>query len=110
MKHTDRIWLYNPLHDYESIWWIAVWAIFSSKPNGVANDVMEKSHYSVYRNRLSAFASATIVQACKLLPDELQPLGKVLVRMRIILVHAYRSYEKSFDGSKILRVFTKLMP
>ena len=110
IKHADRIWLYNPLHDYESIWWIAVWAVFSSKPKGVSEDVMKKARYGVYPDRSSAFVSATIAQACDLLPDELQPLGKVLVQMNIILVDAYRSFEKSFDGSKMLSVFKELRP
>lgn len=110
IKHTDRIWFHNPLHDYESIWWIAVWAIFSSKPKGVSDDVMKKARHGVYLDRSAAFTSATITQACKLLPDELQPLGEVLVQMNIILVNAYRSFEESFDGSKMLDVFAELMP
>jgi len=110
MKNINRIWLYNPLHDYESVWWVAVWFVFSSKPEGVPDSVMKNAHDEVYSNRFSTFGLGTIAQACELLPQVLEPLGGVLVEMRNILADAYRSFEESFNGSEMLLVFGKLEP
>jgi hypothetical protein len=105
-----RIWLHNPLHDYESAWWVAVWFVFHCKPEGVSDTVMEEARGMVYQNRTSTFAVGRIKQACELLPAVLQPLGEVLVEMRNILANAYRSFEETFDGSKMSAVFKGLRP
>jgi len=107
-KSTIRTFLHNPLHDYESVWWTAVWFIFSSKPKDVPESVMEKARDAVYEDRKSAFALGMIEDACTLLPVVLQPLGDVLVEMMGILLCAYRNFEEAFDGSKILPVFLEL--
>ena len=109
-KHVDRVWLYNPLHDYESAWWVAVWFVFSSKPEGVTDTVMKKAYDKVYHDRTSTFLGGMIAQTCASLPPVLQPLGDVLVKMRNVLVDAYQSFEDSFDGSETLLVFGKLAP
>jgi len=110
VKYTSRAFVQNPLHDYESAWWIAVWFVFHCKPEGVADSVMKKARRDVDRNHSSTFVLGTIERSCDLLPPVLQPLGGVLVEMRDILVRAYRSFEKSFDDSKMLSVFEELKP
>jgi len=111
IDHYSRIFLHNPLHDYESVWWIAVWFVFHCKPAGVADSVMEEARWEVDRDRILTLSLASVIRrACRLLPPVLRPLGEVLVRMRRILVRAYRSFEESFDGSGMLSVFEELKP
>jgi len=110
IDHDSRIFLHNPLHDYESVWWIAVWFVFYCKPVGVADSVMEEARQEAVRSRTSTFVSGFVKRACSLLPPVLRPLGKVLVKMRHILVRAYWSFEESFDGSRMLSVFEELKP
>ena len=105
---TKRTFLHNPLHDYESVWWTAVWFVFHCKPNGVAGGVMEEARNDVFSNRSLTFLATGSEQAWELLPEVLQPLGKVLAEMKGILRDAYLSFEKSFDGSEMLLVFPKL--
>ena len=111
LGHTasiPRTFLHNPLHDYESVWWTAVWFIFSSKPKGVLEDVMKEAQDVVYKDRGQTFGPGPIERACTLLPEVLQPLGAVLVEMMGILLGAYQNFEKDFDGSKVLLVFPEL--
>ena len=35
---TDRTFHYNPLLDYESVWWIAVWFFFWCRPEGTTDE------------------------------------------------------------------------
>jgi len=71
---------------------------------------MEEARDKVYHSQNTTFVGGTIAQASPLLPPVLRPLGDVLVKMRNVLVGAYRSFEDSFDGSETLLVFGKLMP
>ena len=103
-----RTFLHNPLHDYESVWWIAVWLLFCCKPEGVADGVMEQAHDRVYKNRLKTFQARVFENICGSLPVVLRPLSKVLAEMRNTLVVAYRLFESTFDGSRMLLVFQKL--
>jgi hypothetical protein len=95
----DRIFLHNPLHDYESVWWIAIWFVFHCEPKGVADAVMEEARNYAFHDRTVTFLTSGGEQAWKRLPEMLQPLGKVLVKMKRILADAYRSFEDGFDGS-----------
>jgi len=105
---TKRIFLHNHLHDYESIWWVAIWFVFYCEPEGVAQGMMEKARKKVYSNRSRTLHAGAINHACELLPVVLQPLGKVLVEIKDALVKAYRSFEESFDGPGMLVVFKEL--
>ena len=69
---------------------------------------MENARDMVYKNRGLTFACGGIEDACALLPEALRPLGIVLVEMGEILAEAYRSFEESFDGSRMLDVFPEL--
>ncbi|KAF9646647.1 hypothetical protein BDM02DRAFT_3270848 [Thelephora ganbajun] len=109
MELIERIFLHNPLHDYESVWWIAVWFVFHCKPEGVADEVMEQARDKLYQNRTATFGLNAFEGARKSLPKVLQPLCDVLVVMRKLLVEAYKSFEESFDGSGMLSVARKLM-
>jgi len=105
---TKRTFLHNPLHDYESVWWVAVWFVVYCELDGVADEVMERVRYETYKSRFLTFGMGRIIQICALLPPALRPLGEVLVKMRDILVCAYRSFEETFDTSKTLLVVHEL--
>ena len=105
---TKRIFLHNPLHDYESIWWIVIWFIFSCEPEGVSKRTMVRARNKVYKNRSATLQGRGINHACELLPTVLQPLGKILVEIKDTLIYAYQSFEETFDGSEMLLVFGEL--
>jgi hypothetical protein len=107
---TEMTWLHNPLHDYESIWWIAVWFVFHSSPNGVAEGVMEEARSILYKGRTATFGLSGFNSVRLALPKELRDLGRVLNKMKLVLVEAYMSFEKSFEGSKMLDVYQDLRP
>ena len=67
---------------------------------------MKKARNEVHQSRHLAFLAD--VEAWRLLPEALQPLGQGLEEMKDTLVDAYRDFEKDFDGSKVLLVFPKL--
>ena len=48
--------------------------------------------------------------ASRLLPEVLQPLGDVLAMMNETLVTAYKSFEETFDGSRMSLVFEEFKP
>ena len=108
VDRIKRIFLHNPLHDFESVWWIAVWFVFCCRPSGLPDDVMHAAYDAVYKDRFGTLCGGGIRVACGLLPNILQPLGDVLVEMRHVLIYAYRTFEQSFDGSSILPVFQRL--
>ena len=70
---------------------------------------MELARDRLYKSQsMTFFAMGLFWGICKSLPAVLQPLGNVLAMMRDLLVAAYRSFEGSFDGSKMLLVFQGL--
>ena len=103
-----RTFLCNPLHDYESVWWTAIWYVFCCQPDGVASRTMKEARDSVYKDRGVTFGFGVIEDFCASLPTILQPLGKVLVSTRGILIDAYRLFEGSFDGRRMLLVFREV--
>jgi len=69
---------------------------------------MEKAQELLYKDRTVTFIAPAILRAaCRLLPKGLEPLAEILVEMCYLLVDAYKSFEKSFDGSKMLDIFPK---
>ena len=104
MDPTERLFLHNPLHDYESIWWIAVWFVSHCELEGAANDELENARAGVYKNRYSAFTGNSFQRFCKKLPPSLLPLGPTLIWMKGTLLEAYKSFEETFDGSKMLSI------
>lgn len=102
---VERVFLYNPLHDYESIWWIAVWFLFRCKPSGVIGGAMSQAWVEICKNRSLTFVGVSeFKEIYRNLPEQLHPLGELLECMRSLLVQAYRRFEKEFDGSEMLSV------
>jgi len=98
------MWM-NQLHDYESLWWIAVWFVICCKPEGVAEHAMKQTYDEAYGDRLTTLRCGGNHRACRLLPQVVEPLAEVLGDMGDDLVRAYDSFEDSFDGSETLLVF-----
>ena len=103
----DRIFLYTPLHDYESVWWIATWIIFSCRLNATEDAAARNGLLS---DRISLFSDRRVLRRRGMsLPKELHPLVTTLDKMRITLLKKYREYEEKFDGSHILDVVPALI-
>lgn len=97
----DRVFLYTPLHDYESVWWIATWVIFSCRLNTSEDDATVRN--GLPSNRADFFSIPYIFGRCSmLLPKKLHPLVRILDEMRMALLKKYREYEKDFDSPCIL--------
>jgi len=106
-----RIFMYTPLHDYESVWWIATWVLFKCRPKFLGP---EESDYLTQSQEPSIFyektdrehailAPGVFLALKRSLPCTLHPLFEILEVFRKNLVRVYREYEESFDGSVILR-------
>jgi len=108
-----RIFLYTPLHDYESVWWIATWVLFRCQPKSLTLeelDQLTQPRDSVLRifddrtDREHAIMVPEVFLTLKgSLPRILYPLFEILEVFRQELVRAYQEYEESFDGLIILR-------
>ena len=109
-----RIFLYTPLHDYESVWWIATWALFRCQPKSVDSEELDRltqlREFSMARifddktDREHAIMVPGVFLTLKpSLPRILHPLFEILEVFRQELVRVYQEYEESFDGSIILR-------
>ena len=106
-----RIFLYTPLHDYESVWWIAAWILFKCRPKSLNQEELDcftqSRGPSIFDDKTDRehimLAPGVFLALKKSLPRILHPLFDVLELFRKNLVRVYREYEESFDGSIILR-------
>jgi len=109
-----RTFLYTPLHDYESVWWIATWVLFRCQPKSLNSEELDQLTQSRESSVLRIFDDKTdrehtiLVPGVFLtlkgsLPRILHPLFEILEVFREELVRVYREYEESFDGSIILQ-------
>lgn len=104
----ERIFLHNPLHDYESVWWIAIWVLFRCKPESLNSEEPEDSQMRAMEEIFGKHRTTVMIASGpfnhykKFLPDILHPLFEILEAFRGVLIMAYQDYERSFDGSSIL--------
>ena len=102
------VFLHNPLHDYESIWWIATWALFRCRPKHIYPEGSEDPQTRAMEEIFGKHRNTVIITQGTFegyrgsLPDVLHPLFNTLEIFREELVVTYRDYEKSFDGSIVL--------
>jgi len=107
-ERPERIFLHNPLHDYESVWWIATWALFRCQPKSFESEESEDRRMCAMEEIFGNHRTTVMVVSGPFrnykesLPDALHPLFDTLEVFRGVLTAAYRDYEKSFDGSTIL--------
>jgi len=109
-----RIFLYTPLHDYESVWWIATWVLFRCQPKSLNSEEPDQLTQPREPSALRIFDDKTdrehtimvpgvFLTLKRSLPRILHPLFEILEVFREELVRVYREYEESFDGSIILQ-------
>ena len=109
-----RIFLYTPLHDYESVWWIATWIIFRCRPKSLDPDELdyltqlrESSMVRIFDDKTdrehTIMVPGVFSTLKRSLPPILHPLFEILEVFRQELVRVYQEYEEPFDGSAILR-------
>jgi hypothetical protein len=108
-----RIFLHTPLHDYESVWWIATWVLFKCTPKSLSSE--ESARFSqlqasamewIFDNQMDRqnvmTDRAEFPRFEMSLPPVLHPLFRTLCIFRTELAKTYVAYEESFDGSVIL--------
>lgn len=104
----QRIFLYTPLHDYEAVWWIATWVVFSCTLKTVhdehATRLQRKAKGNLLSNRSNAFARDAFATQRDQLPKQLHPLFDILEGIRVILLGMYSTYERDFNGTRMLDV------
>jgi len=106
-----RTFLYTPLHDYESVWWIATWVLFKCQPKSLGPEELDpptqSRQHSIFYDKTdrehAILAPGVFLALKRSLPSTLHPLFEILEVFRKNLVRVYREYEESFDGSVILR-------
>lgn len=104
--------LYNPLHDYESVWWIATWVVFSCRLKNLDDAKWEDqkaTRGSLFAHRLGNWLFDKFPRHKDKLPEALRPLHYHLNEMKKTLTSAYRLYEESFDSSPMLDVVPRLI-
>jgi hypothetical protein len=110
----QRIFLCTPLHDYESVWWVATWVLFNCRPKSLGSGELDRLAQSRESSIVQMFNNETdrrhiitipgvFLDLKGSLPRILHPLFQILDVFRQELVGVYLEYEESFDGSIILR-------
>jgi hypothetical protein len=97
---------FNPLHDLESTWWIAVWCLFHSAPLGaVPNDEQYANAAKLFPvngssvERQNAFSiQGSFKKMTKSLPGEFLPIAEHMDNLHHYLV---QNYTDSSNGSNI---------
>ena len=107
-RRPERLFLHNPLHDYESVWWMATWALFRCQPKPLDSEEAEDLQTRAMEDMFSKHRTTVMIASGsfrgykKSLPEVLHPLFDTLEAFRGVLTMGYQDYEKSFDGSSIL--------
>lgn len=90
----------NPIHDFESLWWILVWTLTRNSPLGVQRTrAHERYHHELFVRRVdrndllsSAIPLSELVDA---LPREFADVCMGMLALKRHHVNAYRIAEKS---------------
>lgn len=53
LDQMRALFLHDPLHDYESVWQMAVWFALRRRPDGVVDHVMGGARCEVSKNRIA---------------------------------------------------------
>ena len=105
----EIVFRYNPLHDMESLWWIATYFVLKRKVDGAAveqhpNSLATQRHYAagLFEDSENAMDARQIALTGPSLPQRLGSLhpcmrtaGGLLDDLRIRLVEAYQEAEKN---------------
>ena len=94
----SKLFLYNPLHDYESVWFV-----LHSKFEGVSDDALGEVQAKVYKYRHHTF-SVGFPALCQDFPSTIKPFCEPLKMMNYYLTRTYRTFEETFEGSDMLSI------
>lgn len=114
-KPTIRVFRYNPLHDLESLWWVAVYFLYRREivqPTGVASSRQSESASwnpeaqrayadKIFCDQLAryiAITDADFGRNIEVLHPSIRPLASLLENVRVQLVAFYRKAEADTDS------------
>ena len=90
------------LHDLESLWWIAIWAIFTTKPESDEEYILCESFDKIFPSqvdsmgeRMSFFTSKQMfMHHTRKLHSTFQPIVQLLNTLRQVLVESYQDFNQ----------------
>ena len=97
-----RIFLYNPLHDYESIWWVALGFVFCCNPEGLSDKKMKRGRQKIFDPAKNPMRRIESID--EYLPPTLATLAHELNSVRETFREAHKAFEAAFDASEMLSV------
>jgi hypothetical protein len=120
LRMPDYPFKYNPIHDLESLWWIAIWTLTVNSPSGSPrNKDQNMWHWNIFWNKNYRYpllsGHPTFVNFVTILPSPFQEVRIPLALLQSSLVNSYqvaeRSYEvlndQPFADSKLPRTFVE---
>ncbi|KAJ3554522.1 hypothetical protein NM688_g3064 [Phlebia brevispora] len=100
-SHPRRLFRYNPLHDLESVFWIATYCLFQCPAEGISRATAEQQAKTVNRVLYDRDHHCAIIrldgefeQDLASLPPSLRELGRILETLRSKLTARYYAAEK----------------
>jgi hypothetical protein len=102
LRMPDYPFKYNPIHDLESLWWIAIWTLTVNSPSGSPrNKDQNMWHHMIFQNKTDRDSLlrdyATFVNFVTILPLSFQEVGTRLAPLRSSLVISYQTAERSYE-------------
>jgi hypothetical protein len=94
----DYPFQHNPIHDLESLWWIAIWTLTWNSPSGSPrNGDQNIWHWNIFHGMIDRFSllsrHASFVKFVKALPLPFRKVGPQVASLRSSLVHSYETAE-----------------
>jgi hypothetical protein len=102
---TDIQFRYNPLHDIESTWWVAVCQLLTNRPRNDESDPSAQikevtslfTRHAEKSNRIDFFRrKATFFRVGRAMPVALEPLWTLLDKSRQVIKTAYENAETKY--------------
>jgi hypothetical protein len=93
---------HNPIHDLESLWWIAIWILTAKAPFGSTyNKDQNAWHWSIFYSQVERHSiltyKAPFLHFIKTLPLPFREVGFRLASLRSSLVNSYQTAERSYE-------------
>lgn len=102
-------WRYNPIHEFESVWWMGVYVIFRKSPVSIYGRDPSPHDYELQRCwTANLFETYTVrgevigsdgefSRAVSSLHEDIMPIGLFLETLRIRLIQCYRKVENDVE-------------
>lgn len=99
------IFLYNPIHGLEPVWWMAVWIVFTCRVKDPRTNLDKRRHRAAYDSlfaigsagRENAFRSERFLDFGAALHPKMSPLFEILYDLRYPFHNMYSDYEMAFE-------------